>query len=92
MERIDTDPLHFSCFYLCNCRQPWLSLWVSQILRLTYTKRRIEMHPLRLSDKLEFDGEKHHVSHFIRFLKTAYLFLFIGSLILNATLDGIPAR
>lgn len=48
--------------------------------------------PVRLSDKLEFDGEKHHVSHFIRFLKTAYLFLFIGSLILNATSDGTPVR
>lgn len=50
------------------------------------------MRPLRLSNKLEFDGEKHHVSHFIRFLKTAYLFLFIGSLILNATSDGTPVR
>lgn len=37
-------------------------------------------------------GEKHHVSFFIRFLKTAYLFLFIGSLILNATSDGTPVR
>ena len=48
-ERIGTDVLRFLCHYAIwrSCRQlPWLSLWESQVPRVThYTERCIEVRP-----------------------------------------------